>query len=66
MRDLARRLARLETLSRDAETLYERPRLFVVGKDDPLPEGLRDRDVLICLSYEEEEPHASRLERTAE
>ena len=66
MRDVARRLARLETLSRDAETPDERPRLFVVGQDDPLPEGLRDRDLLIWVSYDEEKPHASRLERTAE
>ena len=66
MKDLDRRLARLETLSRDAETPDERPRLFVVGKDDPLPEGLRARDLLIWVSYDEEEPHASRLSRTAE
>ena len=66
MRDLARRLARLESSIRDAENQHEPPRLFVVGKDDPLPEGLRDRDLLIWVAYDEEEPHASRLERTAE
>ena len=67
MRDLARRLARLETWSRDAETPDEPPRLFVVWEDDPLPEeGLRDRDWLIRVAYAEEAPQASRLERTAE
>ena len=66
MSDLARRLARLETVRRDAETPDERPRLFVVGQDDPLPEGLRDHDLLICLSYDEEQPHAARLARPAE
>jgi hypothetical protein len=66
MKDLGRRLTRLEAWSRDAETPYEPPRLFVVWKDDPLPEGLRDRDLLIWVAYDEEEPQASRLERTAE
>lgn len=66
MRDLARRLARLESSIRDAENQYERTRLFVVWEDDPLPEGLRDRDWLIRVAYAEEEPQASRLERTAE
>ena len=61
MRDLGRRLARLETWSRAAENAYELPRLFVLWKADPLPEGLCSLDLIIRLARDEEEPHASKL-----
>jgi hypothetical protein len=58
MSRLSTRLARLESRTRDSTDRSQLPRMFVIWIGDPVPEDLRDQDLVIYLSRKAESEDA--------